>query len=498
MELESDVYDVAVIGTGLAEAIAASALAKAGKTVLHLDPNDYYGGNQASLTLDELVEWALHRKDAIPSSCAGVTCYAASTSNLSPSLEVDQRRYSLSLFPALLPARGSLIDTLIASDVSKYVSFKLLDSVNIWQEENGKTQKVPGSKEDVFKDKSIGLLEKRKLMKFLMFAAGEFECEQVLKDKESQPLLQFLRDSFFLPDHLASSISYVISHCTSPNDETLPALIRTRRYLKSIGRYGPSAFLVGQYGGAGEITQGFCRACAVFGGTYVLGASAKPELIEPCMDGLTIKVPCHPRPVKISHLISAPDHVPEFLASSKPDQDSVVTAQCIAITSTLPEVLQHRRLMTEGMLEETDESLGNDDTALIVFPPENNKPLVRCIIHGEGTGSCPPGQFIVYLTCLISPSCSPSETLRPYLHRLVSKPVFESYYVLSRPVTVVSSSCSNITLLTPYNDNELLTEGLDHEAREGKRAYRAVIGEEGPPFFERTVSEEEEMGIEQD
>ena len=136
----------------------------------------------------------------------------------------------------------------------------------------------------------------------------------------------------------------------------------------------------------------FLRACAVFGGTYVLGATAELDMVQPCVDGLTIKIPCHPRPVKASHLISAPDHVPKFISSPKSNQDYVVTAQCIAITSTLPEVLRHRHLATEKMSKEEEESLGNDDTALVVFPPENNKPLVRCIIQGEGTGSCPPGQ----------------------------------------------------------------------------------------------------------
>lgn len=38
-----------------------------------------------------------------------------------------------------------------------------------------------------------------------------------------------------------------------------------------MGRYGPSPFLIGHYGGAGELAQGFCRTCAVMGGTYVLG-----------------------------------------------------------------------------------------------------------------------------------------------------------------------------------------------------------------------------------
>jgi hypothetical protein len=42
-------------------------------------------------------------------------------------------------------------------------------------------------------------------------------------------------------------------------DPALAALIRVRSYLRSVGKFGSSAFLLGQYGGAGEIAQGFCR-----------------------------------------------------------------------------------------------------------------------------------------------------------------------------------------------------------------------------------------------
>jgi RAB protein geranylgeranyltransferase component A len=79
-----------------------------------------------------------------------------------------------------------LITTLIKSDVSKYVTFRMLDSVSVWDEEHagergrGGLRKVPGSKEEVFKDKSVGLVEKRKLMKFLMFAGGEFEQSDIM------------------------------------------------------------------------------------------------------------------------------------------------------------------------------------------------------------------------------------------------------------------------------------------------------------------------------
>lgn len=42
-------------------------------------------------------------------------------------------------------------------------------------------KRVPGSKEEVFKDKSISLVDKRRLMKFLMFVAGEFEDDEILR-----------------------------------------------------------------------------------------------------------------------------------------------------------------------------------------------------------------------------------------------------------------------------------------------------------------------------
>ena len=70
----------------------------------------------------------------------------------------------------------------------------MLDSVSTWNDKNGsgiergqgsfegaKATRVPGSKEEVFKDKTASLMEKRRLMKFLMFAAGAFEEDPLLE-----------------------------------------------------------------------------------------------------------------------------------------------------------------------------------------------------------------------------------------------------------------------------------------------------------------------------
>ena len=47
-------YDVIVCGTGLKECVLSGLLATKGKKVLHVDRNEYYGAETASLNLTNL------------------------------------------------------------------------------------------------------------------------------------------------------------------------------------------------------------------------------------------------------------------------------------------------------------------------------------------------------------------------------------------------------------------------------------------------------------
>ncbi|KNE55828.1 hypothetical protein AMAG_01696 [Allomyces macrogynus ATCC 38327] len=47
-------YDVIVLGTGLTECILSGLLAGEGKRVLHMDRNEFYGGESASLNLSQI------------------------------------------------------------------------------------------------------------------------------------------------------------------------------------------------------------------------------------------------------------------------------------------------------------------------------------------------------------------------------------------------------------------------------------------------------------
>jgi Rab proteins geranylgeranyltransferase component A len=54
---DDDKFDVLIEGTGLTESILAAAAAWAGKRVLHVDKNAYYGSHWAALSIDQLDAW---------------------------------------------------------------------------------------------------------------------------------------------------------------------------------------------------------------------------------------------------------------------------------------------------------------------------------------------------------------------------------------------------------------------------------------------------------
>ena len=91
----------------------------------------------------------------------------------------------------------------------------MLEYVGIYDRHKG-LQNVPGSKEDIFKSKDMSLLDKRRLMRFLMFASGRFEDTKELKGHENDPFVEWLKSTFSLGQNVADAISYALAFCVSP------------------------------------------------------------------------------------------------------------------------------------------------------------------------------------------------------------------------------------------------------------------------------------------
>ncbi|KIK59984.1 hypothetical protein GYMLUDRAFT_244766 [Collybiopsis luxurians FD-317 M1] len=466
---DESAFDVIIIGTGLTESITAAALSKAGFKVAHLDQNPYYGGDEASLTLDEYIEWV-------------------GESPSSPKIP-NSRQYTISLSPSVIPATGPLISSLVGSGVSRYGEFRLVEAVAVYRD--GKVQTVPGSKEDIFKDKNISLLDKRRLMRFLVFASGngEFENRRELQDGRGEmPFIEFLKSTFTLNQETAETIAYALSFCTFPSDKTLPALHRLRRYLRSAGRYGSSPFLIGHYGSSGEIAQGFCRAAAVSGGVYILGRSIssitrnKESESGPTSPTYSVTLSDFPEPITSNVLISSDNRLPKVpvleegntgklkrLHSEFPfpplsvgelgeggeyHGPSAAIARCVCIIDqplsfalgsdidlveaaggAEAEAAAETEAETEAITEAEPPSRPLD-TGILVFPPSSPSTssvtgdssatptgAVTALIVGESTMSVPRGKWIIYLSTPLSPAMrtiDPEKLLKPYLDAVLS------------------------------------------------------------------------------
>ncbi|KAL5527027.1 hypothetical protein ACEPAG_5818 [Sanghuangporus baumii] len=501
-------FQVIILGTGLAESIVAAALAKVGLKVAHIDMNPYYGADEASLTTKELQE-CLNRTSGKHNQISRLR--TASVRGEFPSASRD---FSLSLAPSIIPSRGPLISSLIGSGVARYGGFKLLESVLVYSSDGLKS--VPGSKEEIFKSKDLSLIDKRKLMRFLMFASGEFESSSELQGKENMEFESFLKEVFSINGQLASVLACALALCKSQSDTALPALRRIRNYLRSAGRYGASPFLIGQYGGLGELAQGFCRVCAVSGGTYILGRDTLAIEIKPEPSSgneeaknLRLKLTEIPEDLTADVVISSVNYLPHLanILQTETEVNLSTTEShscCIAlIDGVISRVSSYESAQAtendstgepvEGSSEESPSR--PVDAALIVFPSgsltsgEASGP-VNVLINGEGTLSCPRGKSLLYFSTMnqnANEATNPEQLLRPYLQTTLSllqspsgeplKELSTAFYIKSTPTLsdtrLASLKEKGIFVSPPLPEH--IAEAGDAAASIGETLFRDVL-----------------------
>ncbi|KAH8999555.1 FAD/NAD-P-binding domain-containing protein [Lactarius akahatsu] len=515
-------FDVIILGTGLVESIAAAALSKAGVKVAHLDQNPYYGGDEASLTLDELARWADVRSESSENSgksSSYLTAQRSKFTSISRSgvIPDHSRHYSISLSPTLIPSVGPLISSLIASGVSRYGGYRLLERVGIYSSNSG-LQNVPGSKEDVFKS-TLSLIEKRRLMRFLVFASGDFEVSKELQGHEQTAFPEFLASQFSLTQEMVNAIVYALAFCSSTTDATLPAMTRLRSYLRSSGRYGASPFLVGHYGGLGEIAQGFCRVSAVNGGVYILDKKAEKITAPLPASGekFVVELDDFPEPLTADVLIAAPDQLPTGLCPPAQTASLSIIARCTVVIDKpipFPPLLSSG----EGPSEDEAESApaaeeGDDtggltsnsttqpeasveappiDTSVIVFPPGSVKGgsstrVAQAFTTGAGTLSAPQGKwkclfrYVVYLSSPVADGEDPEQLLKPYLDTIlsltdVSEPLFKVVYTqhVSPSSALIPTSTQSSILVSPALPPHL-AEISDSASSVAERLFFGVV-----------------------
>lgn len=238
-------FDLIVVGTGLAESIVAAAASRIGRTVLHLDSNEYYGGFWSSFNLEALRKYVEEcreqqgKKQVEDGEQQGFLPLTKATfvENVSEEWfrfeegggEVDGwsrekilkefRRFNVDLAPKLLYSRGSMVELLISSNICRYAEFRAVDRVaTIW---NGRIMTVPCSRSDVFTSRDVNVVEKRLLMKFLQSCAsfetdGTGTDDHKLEDIEGKTFLEYLKSHKLTPN----LIHYLLYTIAMGNDRT--------------------------------------------------------------------------------------------------------------------------------------------------------------------------------------------------------------------------------------------------------------------------------------
>ncbi|CCU75958.1 unnamed protein product [Blumeria hordei] len=265
-------YDIIVLGTGLTECVLSGVLSVKGKKVLHIDRNDYYGGEAASVNIETLFKkYGNYNKGEEPWKKYG---------------RVND--WNIDLVPKFLMSHGELTNILVSTDVTRYLEFKQVAGSYVQQGSGPKATvaKVPSDSAEALRSSLMGMFEKRRMKIFIEWI-GLFD-ETDSKNHKGLSIhnctMREVYDKFGLEASTRDFIGHAMALYQTDNyleeKGRAPEVIkRIRLYGNSVSRYGKSPYIYPLYG-LGELPQGFARLSAIYGGTYMLNTNIEEVLYE--------------------------------------------------------------------------------------------------------------------------------------------------------------------------------------------------------------------------
>jgi Rab proteins geranylgeranyltransferase component A len=244
-------------------------------------------------------------------------------------------------------------------------------------------RKLPTSREDISQDKNLDNRAKRSLMKFLKFVVDYENQTEIWDPHADAGLEEFLSSQFKLSSTLLSAIAALSLSFEDPHAYPVKlALPRIARHLTSIGVFGPGfGSVVPKWGGGAEISQVACRAGAVGGGVYVLGAGIKAsEMVTENGEQFQKVELSNGETVKTRRLVDGASH-------HKLTNPKVVSKLIGVVSSPLT-----------SLFESSIEGSPQAAVSVVVFPSfgivqfRGQKYPVYIMAHSSETGECPANQ----------------------------------------------------------------------------------------------------------
>ncbi|KJK80232.1 Rab GDP-dissociation inhibitor [Metarhizium anisopliae BRIP 53293] len=386
-------YDVIVLGTGLTECILSGVLSVKGKKVLHIDRNDHYGGEAASVNLETLFKK-----------------YGNFKAGEEPWTKYGRLNdWNIDLVPKFLMSSGELTNILVSTDVTRYLEFKQVAGSYVQQGAANKATvaKVPSDAGEALKSPLMGIFEKRRMKSFIEWV-GTFNP----KDPATHKGLDFntctmkeVYDKFGLEtttkDFIGHAMAlYLTDDYITAKGQAPEAIERIRLYGNSVARYGKSPYIYPLYG-LGELPQGFARLSAIYGGTYMLNTNVDELLYDgDKASGIKATMKTGAEDMKFETKAKLILGDPSYFPNKTKIVGHVLRAICI---------LKHP-------LAGTNDS----DSAQLIIPQSQvgrkNDIYIACVSSAHNV--CPKGYWIAIVSTIAETSANHHLELQPGLERL--------------------------------------------------------------------------------
>lgn len=256
-------YDVIALGTGLKECVLSGLLSVHQKTVLHMDRNNYYGGESASLNLEQLFE--KFKPEAKVPNDMGRT-----------------RDYNVDLCPKFIMACGNLVKILLHTKVTRYLEFRSVAGSYVAKED--KIHKMPATPTEAMATSLMGMFQKRYFRNYLQYVnqhdVNDQKTWEGLDPKVATNKQVF--DKFGLDENSANFVGHAMALYLDDSFLNQPAgdcLERVKLYAYSVSRYGNSPYIYPVWG-LGGLPEGFSRLAAIHGGVYMLNKPIEEILYD--------------------------------------------------------------------------------------------------------------------------------------------------------------------------------------------------------------------------
>jgi len=410
-------YDVIVLGTGLTECMLSGLLSVDGKKVLHMDRNDYYGGDSASLDLTQLYK-------------------KFKTDQVVPKELGREKDFAIDLIPKFIIASGEMTNILVHTDVTRYLEFKQIAGSFVYRE--GKISKVPSTEMEAVKSPLMGLFEKRRAKKFFEFLQNWRDNDPATQqgvnlDKDS---MKSVYEKFGLEPGTQDFIGHAMALYLDDdyiNKIARPTYERIILYTSSMARYGKSPYIYPLYG-LGELPQAFARLSAIYGGTYMLDKTIDEIVLD--SDGKFVGVRSGEETVKAKQVIGDPS----YFGAGKESEGGKVR------------VMEERKVVRAICFLKHPIPQTNDSDSVQIIIPQNQvgrKNDIYIAMVSSTHNVCAKDIYVAIVSTIVETD-KPELEIRPGLELL--GPIYEKFVSVSTLYTPTSDGKADNIFITKSYD----------------------------------------------